>query len=284
MIYLVVVSIVWAFSFGLIKGQLTGIQPEVVASIRLLLCVVSFLPCLLFLKSFKPNSKLMLLGALQFGVMYLAYIQSYQYLPGYLVAVFTIFTPMYVLLVNAVINKYFNMKHLLPVLISIVGASVIVFKSPQQAEFITGFLLLQLANIAFAIGQVSYKHVAKDQPDSENMLWMYIGAALLASTYTVINVDLSQVNIAAKQWWALIYLGVISSGLCFYFWNKGSKQVNTPTLAVMNNGYVPLAVIFAITFFAESADYMRLSIGGALIGLSVYLAYSMQKKPVKINT
>lgn len=277
MIYLVLVSIVWAFSFGLIKGQLTGIQPEVVASIRLLLCVVSFLPCLLFLKSIKPNSKLMLLGAVQFGVMYLAYIQSYQYLPGYLVAVFTIFTPLYVLLVNAVINKYFNVKHLLPVLISIVGASVIVFKSPQQAEFITGFLLLQLANIAFAIGQVSYKYVAKDQPDSENMLWMYVGAALLASVYTVVNVELSQVNIATEQWWALIYLGVISSGLCFYFWNKGSKQVNTPTLAVMNNGYVPLAVIFAITFFAESADYMRLAIGGALIGLSVYLAYSMQK-------
>lgn len=276
MIYLVLVSIVWAFSFGLIKGQLTGIQPEVVASIRLLLCVLSFLPCLLFLKSFKPNSKLMLLGALQFGVMYLAYIQSYQYLPGYLVAVFTIFTPLYVLLVNSVINRYFNVKHLLPVLISIVGAGVIVFESPQQAEFITGFLLLQLANIAFAIGQVSYKYVAKDQPDSENMLWMYIGAALLASVYTVMNVDLSQVNIADKQWWALIYLGVISSGLCFYFWNKGSKQVNTPTLAVMNNGYVPLAVIFALTFFAETADYTRLAIGGSLIAISVYLAYSMR--------
>ncbi|WOH36543.1 EamA family transporter [Thalassotalea fonticola] len=278
MLYLVLVSVVWAFSFGLIKGQLTGIEPEVVASIRLLLCVVSFLPCLLFLKSFKPNSKLMLLGALQFGVMYLAYIQSYQYLPGYLVAVFTIFTPLYVLLVNSIINKYFNVKHLLPVLISIIGAGVIVFKSPQQAEFITGFLLLQLANVAFAIGQVSYKYVAKNQPDSENMLWMYIGAALLASIYTVVNVDMSLVNIAAKQWWALIYLGVISSGLCFYFWNKGSKQVNTPTLAVMNNGYVPLAVIFAITFFAETADYTRLTIGGSLIAISVYLAYSMQKR------
>ncbi|WNC68502.1 EamA family transporter [Thalassotalea nanhaiensis] len=278
MFFLVLVSIVWAFSFGLIKGQLTGIQPEVVASIRLLLCVLTFLPCLLFLKSFKPNSKLMLLGALQFGVMYLAYIQSYQYLPGYLVAVFTIFTPLYVLLANAVINKYFNVSYLLPVLISILGAGVIVFKSPQQAEFITGFLLLQVANIAFAIGQVSYKYVAKDQPDSENMLWMYVGAALLAGVYTAMSVDLGQVNIDAKQWWALIYLGVISSGLCFYFWNKGSKQVNTPTLAVMNNGYVPLAVIFAIIIFSESADYARLVVGGALIGLSVYIAYFLQKK------
>ncbi len=98
MIYLVLVSIVWAFSFGLIKGQLTGISPEVVASIRLILCVLSFLPFLWLARSYQPNFKLIALGALQFGVMYLAYIQSYQYLPGYLVAVFTIFTPFYVLI------------------------------------------------------------------------------------------------------------------------------------------------------------------------------------------
>jgi hypothetical protein len=43
------------------------------------------------------------LGAIQFGLMYVAYIASYQYLSGYLVAVFTIFTPLYVLFLMRIV-------------------------------------------------------------------------------------------------------------------------------------------------------------------------------------
>lgn len=272
MIYLVLVSIIWAFSFGLIKGQLTNINPEVVASIRLLLCVLCFLPMLWIQGNFTPKVKLMLLGAIQFGLMYLLYIQSYQYLPGYLVAVFTIFTPLYVVLANNVIKGTFRLKLFIPVLLSLFGAAVIVYKAPAQHNYLTGFLLLQLANIAFALGQVSYKYLAAKGHDASNMFWMYVGGAVLATAYTFSTVDITSVTINARQWWVLMYLGVISSGLCFYLWNKGSRQVNTATLAVMNNGYVPLAVIFAVTFFGETTDIIRLVVGGTIIVMSIVIA------------
>lgn len=272
MIYLILVSIIWAFSFGLIKGQLSNIEPALVSSIRLLLCVLCFLPMLWLQRSFYPHFKLIALGAVQFGIMYLAYIQSYQYLPGYLVAVFTIFTPLYVVLANSVIKGGVKFKVFIPVLLSLLGAAVIVFKAPEQHNYFMGFLLLQLANISFAIGQVSYRYIAPKNKDASNMFWMFLGAAILACSYTFTKVNVFAVTISASQWWALVYLGVIASGLCFYFWNKGSRQVNTTTLAVMNNGYVPLAVIFAITFFGESADITRLVIGAVLIGISVWLA------------
>lgn len=274
---LILVSIIWAFSFGLIKGQLTGIDPAIVASIRLLLCFVCFLPFILYSRNKQPNLQLLGLGAMQFGLMYLLYISSYQYLPGYLVAVFTIFTPLYVLLINSIITKKFTLKLLYPVLLSIVGAAIIVFKDINQQGYLLGFILLQLANIAFATGQVGYKYIAKEQPDRENMVWMYLGAAFLASSYSAVTVDLSTVAITGKQWLSLLYLGVISSGLCFYLWNKGARLVNATTLAVMNNGYVPLAVIFSVSIFAESADLERLLLGGTLIGLSVYLAQRLQR-------
>ncbi|MEW6997297.1 EamA family transporter [Colwelliaceae bacterium BS250] len=274
---LILVSIIWAFSFGLIKGQLTGIDPAIVASIRLLLCFVCFLPFILFSRNKQPNIKLIVLGSVQFGLMYLLYISSYQYLPGYLVAVFTIFTPLYVLLINSVIAKKFTLKLLYPVLLSIVGAAIIVFKDVGQQGYLLGFILLQLANIAFATGQVGYKYIATDQPDRENMVWMYLGAALLASSYSTATVDFSALVITSKQWLALLYLGVISSALCFYLWNKGARLVNAATLAVMNNGYVPLAVIFSVIIFSETADLTRLFIGGTFIGLSVYLAQRLQR-------
>jgi drug/metabolite transporter (DMT)-like permease len=37
MLYLFLVSLLWAFSFGLIKGELTGLPPASVAFVRLLI-------------------------------------------------------------------------------------------------------------------------------------------------------------------------------------------------------------------------------------------------------
>jgi len=154
---LIFVSVLWAFSFGLIKGQLTGIDPALVAAIRLTFCVITFIPFALLNKLPNKPFAFIALGIVQFGVMYWAYIQSYQYLPGYLVAVFTIFTPFYVMVFNALFERKWSWLHLMPVLLSIVGAAIIVFRSPEQSTYLQGFLILQCANIAFAFGQVGYR-------------------------------------------------------------------------------------------------------------------------------
>jgi drug/metabolite transporter (DMT)-like permease len=52
---LIFVSILWAFSFGLIKGELTGLDPTLVAHIRLLLSFIVFLPFAVIAKQYKPN-------------------------------------------------------------------------------------------------------------------------------------------------------------------------------------------------------------------------------------
>lgn len=275
---LVAVSIIWAFSFGLIKGKLTGLDSGLVASIRLILCFLCFMPFIFKVSQQKMRLRLMLLGIVQFGIMYLAYIQSYQYLPGYLVAVFTIFTPFYVIALNIIFDKNSrNAKALTvalgAVMLSIAGAAVIVFKAPGQDEFLMGFLILQVANIAFAIGQWNYQRWADQSSNAGNMAWMYLGAALFASLFSFPQLSWSEIVISDEQILVLLYLGVIASGLCFYLWNSGSKQVSPATLAVMNNGYIPVAVIASIVLFSEDVDVVRLAIGGGLIFLSVVISY-----------
>ena len=275
---LVLVSIIWAFSFGLIKGTLTGLDSGLVASIRLILCFLCFAPFLLKVSGQSQRLRLMALGVVQFGIMYLAYIQSYQHLPGYLVAVFTIFTPFYVIAINAIFDKTSRDARTLlitsiSVFLSITGAAVIVYKAPGQEQFLWGFLILQVANIAFAIGQWNYQRWANKNTNAGNMSWMYLGAAIFASLLTFPQIELNAVVINNEQIIALLYLGVIASGLCFYLWNSGSKSVSAATLAVMNNGYIPLAVIASIVLFSEEADYFRLLIGGGLIAISIYVSY-----------
>ena len=285
---LIAVSIIWAFSFGLIKGKLTGLDSGLVASIRLILCFLCFLPFILKVTQLEMRFRLMILGAVQFGIMYIAYIKSYQYLPGYLVAVFTIFTPFYVIALNTIFDKSSRDPKklslaLVAVVISIAGAAVIVFKTPGQEAYLVGFLILQLANIVFAIGQWNYQRWADKSSNAGNMAWMYLGAALFASAFTLPALEWSTISISTEQVGVLLYLGIIASGLCFYLWNSGSKQVSPATLAVMNNGYIPMAVIASIILFSEEADLLRLSIGGALILLSIYISYQSAAPRVKQN-
>ncbi|WP_448554226.1 EamA family transporter [Thalassotalea montiporae] len=276
---LVFVSILWAFSFGLIKGELTGIAPSLVSALRLLLCALVFLPFIRLTTNNKLSVQLLLLGALQFGVMYWAYISSYQYLPGYLVAVFTIFTPMYVFLIDGILSRRVNGQQVLPILLSIAGAAVIVFQAPDSDAWLVGFIILQGANLAFSAGQVGYQRISKmhNTDHTNNMSIMYIGAAIFMQIIVLVEQSYVGVSeITNRQWLVILYLGIIASGVGFALWNYGAKQVNAASLAVMNNAYIPFAVIFALTLFNEQADIARLALGTSLIVASAWLLSKQQ--------
>jgi drug/metabolite transporter (DMT)-like permease len=220
------------------------------------------------------------LGAIQFCLMYVAYIASYQYLPGYLVAVFTIFTPLYVLFFNAHRCRMFSAIVLLPVVLSIIGTAIMVYKTIDSASFVTGFCILQVTNMAFAYGQVSYKHYCENHQESShtiNMVSMYLGAMLFTGLLAFPNMLHNTIEITNRQWMVLIYLGIIASGVGFYCWNFGAKQVNTVSLAIMNNGYVPFALLFSFTVFGEQANLLRLLLGSSFIALSLFLAQRLSR-------
>src|SRR5258707_830892 len=96
---LIVVSLIWAFSFGLIKGRLAGLDSAFISAARLGLALFVFLP-LLRLRGLAVRTALTLvgIGAVQFGVMYLAYNASFRFLRAYEVALLTISTPILVTL------------------------------------------------------------------------------------------------------------------------------------------------------------------------------------------
>ena len=77
---LLLVSIIWAFSFGLIK-RLTGFDGAFISAARLGLALLVFLP-FLRLRGLATRTAFALagIGAVQFGLMYLAYNESFRYL------------------------------------------------------------------------------------------------------------------------------------------------------------------------------------------------------------
>lgn len=286
MLYLLIVSFIWAFSFGLIKENLTGLDPNFVAFIRLLISFLIFIP-FLKIKMLTPVNKLKLIfiGMAQYGIMYSVYILSYQYLKAYEIALFTIFTPFYVTFINDLLEKRFHKLFFLSSLTAVIGTYIIMQNKLGEQNILFGFLLVQLSNICFAFGQVFYKKVMADVKgikDHRIYALLFLGAVLFTGIASAITTNFSEIAISANQILILIYLGAIASGLGFFLWNYGARKTNTGSLAVFNNLKIPSAIVVSLIFFGEEANVLRLTVGSIIVLLALfinekYLTRSLQK-------
>src|SRR5262245_35991584 len=144
MFHLIIVSFIWAFSFGLTKGQLAGVDSTVISAIRLGLALVVLLP-FLRLRGISGGTALTLggIGACQFGLMYLALNESYRYLQAYEVVLFTLTTPVIVTLLADALERTLRPRALLAALLAIAGAGIVAFKSGNVTVTLAGVLLVQ---------------------------------------------------------------------------------------------------------------------------------------------
>ena len=259
MLSLLSVSLLWAFSFGLIKGRLAGLDPVAVSVVRIAFAALVFLPFL------RPRALprrdvigLALIGAFQFGLMYVLYTTAYGYLKAHEVALATILTPVYVALLDAAVENRTRWRHLLAASLAVLGAAVLIWKNRTSDTIITGFLIVQGANLCFAAGQIAYKRIRPTLPagvsDAGIFFWPCAGALVTTALTSCVFTPWSAFHPTENQWGVLVYLGALASGLGFFVWNYGATRVNTGTLAVFNNAKVPLGVACSLIFFGERPD------------------------------
>ncbi len=275
MLSLFAASLLWAFSFGLIKGELTGLDPLLVSLVRLTLAALAFGVLLWQSRShWRVGAKAMGLGAVQFGLMYVLYIAAYGYLPAWMVALFTVTTPFYVMVLAAIRDKRLPARYLAAVALAMAGALIIVARGLPQGASWKGVALLQGANLCFAIGQVFFSDLKKESDASEASLvaWMYLGALLVPAAALLIKGAGIGPMPSGSQWLTLLYLGLIPTALGFYLWNRGAAQVQPGFLASMNNFKVPLGVLVSWSVFGEQADYLRFGAGLALVVAALFVA------------
>jgi carboxylate/amino acid/amine transporter len=274
--YLLFVSLLWAFSFGLIKGGLSGVDSFFVSFARIFLSLLVFLPFLRVKQvSKKIARKLFFIGMLQYGVMYIAYIYSFRYLQAYEVALFTIFTPLYVALWHDFSRKKFSTINLTAALLAIVGTAIVVWQALTRTDFWFGFVLMQISNIAFAVGQIQYKKVMQTQPDVKDRTvfgYLYLGGSAITLAASLLFTHWNTLTLSNQQWLILLYLGVVASGIGFFLWNLGARKTNVGTLAVFNNLKIPLSTAVSLLVFGEVVNSTNLTIGGIIVLISLFIS------------
>ena len=275
MIYLILVSILWSFSFGIIKYGLSGIDSSFISLMRNLIAFLFFASLTLYnFKKFIFDIKLISIGAIQFGLMYVLYIQSYQYLPAYLIATFTITTPIFIGIFSQLLqNKSFSFSGIFSILLVVLGSLMMRFNIINPLDYWLGFFLIQCANICFAIGQIMFKKWYSKNTSVDiiyNFSQMFFGAVLITSIFSIINsTNLAMLN--ASNLYALLFLGLFSTGFGFLAWNLGAIQVSNERLAVMNNAVIPIAIFNSYLIFGEAINLILFLPGLVLF----YIAFKL---------
>lgn len=285
MAYLSAVTLLWAFSFSLIGVYLAGqVDSWFAVWMRVALASLVFLPLIRFKTVPAPLiAKLMTIGGIQLGLMYCFYYQSFLLLSVPEVLLFTVFTPIYVTLIYDLLKGRFSPWYLVTAAIAVIGAVFIKFAAINE-HFLLGFLVVQGANLCFAIGQVAYKYVMEKETitlaQHSVFGYFYVGALVVASVAFLLFGNSEKLPTTSLQWGILIYLGVIASGLGYFVWNKGACLVNAGALAIMNNALVPAGLVVNILIWNRDVDLMRLAIGGVIILLSLWVNETWVKRKV----
>lgn len=268
--YLVIVTLLWAFSFNFIGVYLANQVDSYFAVLtRVIIALVIFLP----ITHFRGLDKrfifgVIFCGAFQFGVTYLGFYLAFNYLTVAEVLLFTVLTPLHITLINDAFERRFNLWALFAAALAVLGA-VIIRAKPLDSDYLLGFLLLQVANAAFALGMVSYKQLIKHHPQpvplSNSFGFFFIGALIIVFPAWWFLGNKNIPSLTTLQWGILLWLGVLATALGQFWWNKGATLVSGGTLAVMNNATVPLGILINILVWHTSFDPWRFTMGTALI-------------------
>ena len=275
--YLLIVTLIQAFSFSLIGEYLAGhVDSYFAVLVRVVLAGLVFIPLTRW-RQVEPGFMrgMLLIGALQFGITYVCLYLSFRVLTVPEVLLFTILTPLHVTLIEDALNRRFNPWALVAALVAVAGAGVIRFDSISP-DFFKGFLLLQLGNFTYAAGQVLYKRLVarypSDVPHYRRFGFFYLGALAVVLPAFLLFGKANFLPEAPLQWGVLVFLGLISTALGLYWWNKGACMVRVGTLAVMNILHVPVDLLISLLIWNQHEPLGRLFIGGLVIAFAVWIS------------
>ena len=289
--YLSLVTVLWAFSFSLIGQYLAGqVDSDFAVLVRVVIAAAVFVP---FTRWRGLPLRLLggfwLAGALQFGVTYLCLYRSFTVLSVPEVLLFTVLTPIYVTLLDDSLAKRFNPWALIAALVAVGGGIIIRFEK-IEGDYLIGFLLLQLANLTFAAGQVLCRQLLAryptDQPLHRFFGHFFLGAMVLAIPSFLLFGDPGRLPQTAVQWGVLVWMGLFATALGMFWWVKGSTLVDAGTLAIMNELHVPAGLLVNLLIWNRDANVPKLALGGAVILASLLLnrlGRSMGKRSARLK-
>ena len=256
---LFIISIVWGTTYLAMRIGVTSFPPFLFSGIRHITAGILVWIYLIIIKKKISFTKRDLAIQAVPGVLMLALGNgtigwAEKYIPSGLAALIVSIMPVYVVLINLVLDKgksNLNWKIILGLLLGCVGI-VLIFRDNLsdlgETKYLMGVLITFAASLSWAIGTIFMK---RNKTNTDSMANIAIqlcsgGLALLVASPFLDNLNEVK-TITAESIWALIYLIVFGSLLCYLCY--AYAVANLPVGLVAVYAYINPFIAVALDYF-----------------------------------
>lgn len=284
-IYITFTMIVWGMSFVSIKYLLRTYDAVELTTNRYILSTIFFVFLVLIKKdSFKFNKKhwkeYLISSVVGVFIYYLLENSSLFYIDASTMALFLALTPIAMIVTNSFLKIERITKHKsIAGLLSIIGVILVVVGDATSltAGKLLGYVLISFAIITWVIYNIYtekltkyYSHLSITANQSIIALFCF----LVLSLFSGFNISNMNLTIGINY----LFLGVISSGLCFYLYVKAMNIIGSTTTTIFMN-FMPVVTMIAGYFLLNEEVTTIKVLGGIIIIFSMtYLSYKDIKK------
>ncbi|MBN2547904.1 MAG: DMT family transporter [Anaerolineales bacterium] len=195
-------------------------------------------------------------------------------------ALVTSATPAFVLIFAAwILGERITGKRLIALLISTLGVLAVI--DPRTARFspdlFLGNLSLVAAALTWALYSVLVRKATRDLPLLPATMVFFWGGLIItlpAAGWELSVIPLGQITFGVVL--GVLYLGVISTALAMYLWNKAFATLEAGTASLTFFAQPVVGAALGALFLKEQLSLLFL-VGGALIGVGLWLAAQEKK-------
>jgi len=284
------VTLIWASSWILIKITLVEIPPLIFAGLRYSIAVIFLLPALFANKNVirkltnQQWGRLILLGIFFYALTQGGQFLTLKYLETTTFSLLLNFSSIFI----AVLGIFFLHEKPSPVqwgglLVFLTGVILYFFPFSKDAALTIGYLLAFCTVLANSISSLLGRSINREKnipPVVTTAISMGIGAALLMIT-GLITEDFPSISL--ENWGVILCLASINTAFAFTLWNKSLQELSAMESGVINNAMLVEIALLSSIFLGDTLtgkDWISLLIATAgMVMVNLRGVFTGKKSP-----
>jgi drug/metabolite transporter (DMT)-like permease len=281
---MLLVVLIWAVNFSLIKVALTEFSPMAFNGIRMVFASVILIFFLLLTKKGlrvpkKELGKLVVLGIIGNAVYQLLFIHGINLTTASNTSIIMAMTPASVALLSTLCkHEKIHWAAWLGIALSFVGFAMVITNQPEEIVLswknLRGDILIFLGNFAWAVYTVFSKPILdRVTPLKWSSLTLAAGTVFFVPFCFPAFMRQDFGRISLKAWAILAFSGIFALAVNYVIWYMSVKKIGNSKTVIYGNILPIFTVIFASLLIAERIGLWQAA-GALIILLGVYLARS----------
>jgi drug/metabolite transporter (DMT)-like permease len=276
-LWLVFIMLVWGSSYAVTKSVVNVLPPGCFSLVRFGIALICLLPVYLSerkslkTRQLKPGDYwwLLLMGVTGVAFYYVFFNYSLLYTSASSGALIQGLIPICIALAGVLfLKERLSGLQTLGIALSFAGVilvGLIGANDQDHQSSLTGNLFMVISVLCWTAYTLISRKLSHLKPLVITFWSGCMGTILLVPISIYEFIHLSQpIQIDVNQWFALIYLGAISSALCYLLYNQAIEQLPAAVVGNFLNLDILIGVLIAVFFLHEQINVSQI-IGGLLI-------------------